>query len=460
MRKAEAPSLRRRLLIVLATPLAIAWLASGALIYILALHYANENYDRSLHQGVLALKKIILDDVDGGELNRQARILLEYDSENPTYYSVRSLEHGLLAANLELPLPQPLPQADGEPALYSIEVAGRHLRMAALLLELGEPNDRVVVGVAESLGERYALAREILIGTLPVVLLLITTVLVVVWVAVTRGLRLLDPLTAQIAARPASDLSALIEDGVPVEIQPLTRTINALFRRLKQSLDLQQQFLADAAHQLRTPLAGMRLQAERALADPRPETVRAALSHVERLSAGAGRAAGQLLALARAQAIDEEQSALAPVDLARIARDQVAERSADAIARHIDLGYAGPTAGALVEGDAVMLREALVNLVDNAFAYAGEHGRITVSVSREADEQVLAVEDSGSGVDEACWPELGTRFYRPPGSRQGGSGLGLAIVRSVAERHGATLRFGHAAEGGLRVALHFATRPA
>ncbi|GAA0713467.1 sensor histidine kinase [Dokdonella soli] len=453
-------SLRRRLLTILAVPMTLAWLGSGALIYVLALHYANINYDRSLVDSAHALERMIRSESGEQELSPQVRILMEYDSVDPSYYAVRSLRHGVLASNLELPLPSPVPAVGAPARLDSIVRAGRKLRMASLALADHETGDTIVISVAETLRERHALAREILVGTLPIVLLLVAFVLVLVWFGVSRGLRLLDPLTEQIAARRARDLSALDQSQVPVEIRPLTQTIDALFARLRTLLDLQERFIADAAHQLRTPLAGLRLQAERALADPRPESVRDALTHVERLSAGAGRAAGQLLALARAQTSNDDDAPSSPVDLAHLARDYIGERVPDALAARVDLGYEGPSHGAEVAGDAVMLREVLVNLVDNALNYAGEHGTVTVSVTSEARTVALAVEDSGPGVAEEWWPRLGERFFRPPGSSREGSGLGLAIVRRVAERHRAAVVFSRGRDAlGLRVTLRFSALP-
>jgi two-component system sensor histidine kinase TctE len=436
--------------------MALAWLGSGALIYVLALHYANINYDRSLLNGAHALERMIRSDAGLQDLSPQARILMEYDSSDPSYYAVRSLRHGVLASNADLPLPVSPPNIGAPAQLESIVHGGRSMRMASLSLAGADAGDAIIVAVAETLRERRALAREILIGTLPIVLLLIALVLVLVWFGVSRGLRLLDPLTEQIAQRRARDLSPLDQSVVPVEIRPLTQTIDALFARLRDLLDVQERFIADAAHQLRTPLAGLRLQAERALADPRPDSVREALIHVERLSAGAGRAAGQLLTLARAQTSNEDAAPVAVVDLARITREYISERVPSALAGRIDLGYEGPTHGADVTGDAVMLREALVNLIDNALNYAGEHGTVTVSLVRETRTVALAVEDSGPGVAEEWWPRLGERFFRPPGSRREGSGLGLAIVRRIADRHGAAVIFDRGRDGlGLRVTLRF-----
>lgn len=453
-RMTRPPSLRRRLLTILVVPLALAWIGSGALIYVLALHYANLSYDRSLVDTARALERMARSKSGAETLSPQVRILMETESDDPTWYSVRSLHHGVLASNRDLPQPPSTPPIDAPPQLDSIEASGRDLRMASLALRDGDADDTIVISVAETMRGRQSLAREILVGTLPVVLLLIAVVLALVWVGVSRGLRLLDPLVDQLAQRRARDLAPLDQRNVPTEIRPLTQTIDALLQRLRTLLDLQERFIADAAHQLRTPLAGLRLQAERALADPRPDSVRDALVHVERLSAGAGRAAGQLLALARAQA--DEQDAPLRVDLARLARDYVAERVPDALALRIDLGYEGPASGAEVAGDAIMLREALVNLVDNALNYAGERGTVTVAVAQELRTLVLEVEDSGPGVPEEWWPRLGERFFRPPCSRREGSGLGLAIVRRIAERHGGAVAFARGRDGtGLRVTLRF-----
>lgn len=433
----------------------LAWLATGALVYLLALHYANTNYDRALTDLVRALERMMQSEARYESLNPQARILFEVDSEDPNYFNVHSVRHGTLASNLELPLPDPLPKPGTKPHVRSITMGDHSLRVASVAVAGDEPGDLIVISVAQTLRERRALAREILVGVLPIVLGLITLVLILVWFGVRRGLHLFDPLTRHLASRRTRDLSPLDQSIVPVEIRPLSHTVDLLFARLRGLLELQDRFIADAAHQLRTPLAGLRLQAERALADPSPDSVREALIHVERLSAGAGRAAGQLLALARTQS-NVDDPPLAPVDLAKLSREHVAESVPRALAANIDLGYAGPNADALVAGDGVMLREALVNLVDNALNYVDADGSVTVEVARELRTVSLSVEDDGPGVGEEWWPRLGERFFRAPGTAREGSGLGLAIVRRIAERHRAALVFAHGHEGkGLRVTLRF-----
>jgi two-component system sensor histidine kinase TctE len=331
------------------------------------------------------------------------------------------------------------------------------MRMVSVLMaNTDAPHDTLVISAAETMRKRHILARELLTATVPIEFALILIAMALVWLGVNRGLRVLDPLARELRLRHAGDLSPLKAGDVPVEVQPLVATIDALLGRVDRMLAQQQRFIADAAHQLRTPLAGLRLQAERALADPRPESVREALSHVERLSAGTARAAGQLLALARAQAPDEVVGAIAPLDLALLVRDEVATRVPAALAQRADLGYSGPTQGVRVVGDALLLREMLGNLIDNALRYGRRDGVVTVSLECDDEGAILAVNDDGLGVPEQLLPRLGERFFRVHGDRRDGSGLGLAIVREIAGRHGATVHFGVGLNGkGLRAEVRF-----
>jgi two-component system sensor histidine kinase TctE len=164
-----------------------------------------------------------------------------------------------------------------------------------------------------------------------------------------------------------------------------------------------------------------------------------------------------LLALARAQAPDEVVGTIAPLDLAVLVRDEVAARVPAALAQHADLGYGGPTQGVRVVGDALLLRELLGNLIDNALRYGRRDGVVTVSLESSDDASaVLAVSDDGAGVPEQLWPRLGERFFQVDGGRRDGSGLGLAIVREIAERHGAIVEFGYGLNGrGLRAEVRF-----
>jgi len=452
------PSLRRRLLLFVSMPLLAVLVCGGIINYVIGLHYANKVYDRWLLDSANAMGDLVNSDAGRNELSEQARILLQFSVKDRNQFAVRSLRYGVLAGDEDLPQPSPA-SSRGVPVFTNFSDRGQAMRMVSVFVaNKSDLGDTLVISTAETVRKRQALARELLISTVPIELLLICVAMVLVWLGINRGLRVLEPLAHEIRMREAGDLSPLRTIDAPLEVQPLVATIDALLSRLDRMLRQQQRFIADAAHQLRTPLAGLRLQAERALADPRPDTVREALVHVERLSAGTARAAGQLLALARAQAPDESLGAAAPLDLAEVVRDEVATRVPEAIVRGIDLGYRGPEHGVIVIGDTVLLRELLGNLIDNASRY-GSRGNadITVGVQAESDGgSVLSVQDNGPGVAPELMPRLGERFFRAVGNNHEGTGLGLAIVREIAERHGADLVFSnHAEPHGLRVEVRF-----
>ncbi|TAN03556.1 MAG: sensor histidine kinase [Rhodanobacteraceae bacterium] len=455
------PSLRRRLLLFVAVPLLAVLVCGGIINYVIGLHYANKVYDRWLLDSAEAIGDLVNSDAGRNELSDQARILLQFSVKERNKFAVRSMRYGVLAGNQDLPQPSPKSRNAG-PVFTNFLDHGLPMRMASVFIaNKADPGDVLVISTAETVNKRRALARELLISTVPIELLLIVVAMALVWLGINHGLRALDPLAHEIRMREAGDLSPLRTIDAPLEVQPLVATIDALLGRLDRMLRQQQRFIADAAHQLRTPLAGLRLQAERALADPRPETVREALVHVERLSAGTARAAGQLLAMARAQAPDESLGAAVPLDLAELVRNEVAARVPDAIAKGIDLGYHGPERGMKVIGDPVLLRELLGNLVDNATRYGsrGHRGDAVITVALQPTEEsgcVLSVQDNGPGVAPELVPRLGERFFRAMGNGHEGTGLGLAIVREIAERHGAELFItNHIDPHGLHVEIRF-----
>lgn len=452
------PSLRRRLLLFVSLPLLATLVCGGVVNYVVGLHYANAVYDRWLLDSAEAIGELVNSDAGRNELSEQARILLHFSVQDRNRFAVRSLRYGVLAGDQDLPQPVPTSK-EARPVLTTFTDHAQTMRMASVFLpNRADPGDVLVISTAEGTASRRALAREMLVSSIPIELLLIAVAMGLVWLGISRGLRVLDPLAREIRMRHAGDLSPLRTVDAPLEVQPLVATIDALLGRLDRMLRQQQRFIADAAHQLRTPLAGLRLQAERALADPSPKTVSEALAHVERLSAGTARAAGQLLALARAQAPDETLGVAVPLDLADLVRDEVAARVPGALMHGIDLGYRGPEHGANVIGDAVLLRELLGNLIDNASRYGNQNdAEVTVELRTEPDGScVLSVQDNGPGVAAELIPRLGERFFRVVGNGYEGTGLGLAIVREIAERHGGELSFcNHSNPHGLRVDVRF-----
>jgi two-component system, OmpR family, sensor histidine kinase TctE len=449
-------SLRRRLLTTVMVPLMVLLLLNSLITYVGALIYANHVHDVNLIDDTLTLVQMMATESPDGRVTPQAEFLLEYEPEGRNYFSVFSAKNGLVGGNPVLRPPGGLFKATNTPQLYDIQIDKHALRAASILMiDPHDSNDNLEVTVAETLHDRHIEARQILLLSIPAQTLLIIGAFLLVWLGVRTGLRQLDPLTTQLANRE-HDLAPIGDEEVPVEILPLTRTIDGLFARLRGMLALHERFIADAAHQLRTPLAGLSVHAERAQSSTDPATIADALNHIQRLIHRANRTSSQLLALTRAQTTEHEAGDSEPLDLAVVIPELVGLRVHEALAANIDLGYDGPAGPLWIDGDRHRLQELLDNLIDNGLRYAGTGALMTVVLSRESNGICLAVEDNGPGVPPAWIERLGERFFRVPGSDEEGSGLGLAIVQRIAEWHNASVRYFAASnKGGLRVEIVF-----
>jgi two-component system sensor histidine kinase TctE len=268
-----------------------------------------------------------------------------------------------------------------------------------------------------------------------------------VWYGVGRGLAPLSTLRREIESRSHRDLSALPEEQAPQEVQPLIRAMNDLLARLAGAISAQQRFIADAAHQLRTPIAGLKTQTELALRQSQLTEVQGTLRQLQTATERSTRLINQLLSLARSEPGAGRERAAERFDLARLARDTTTEWVPLALARKIDLGYDGEDGAQAVAGDPLLLREMLSNLIDNAIRYSREGGQVTVRVAGGPREVVLSVEDNGPGIPEPERSRVFERFYRVLGSGAEGAGLGLAIVREIALSHGAEVTLADAASG-------------
>jgi two-component system, OmpR family, sensor histidine kinase TctE len=297
-----------------------------------------------------------------------------------------------------------------------------------------------------------------------------------VWFALLRGFRPLNELQRRIRQRESDDLSPLDERLAPEEVSPLVTAINDLLARLDRSIAAQKHFLADAAHQLKTPLAGLRTQAELAErevdAGGDSKSVKRSLNQIARSSQRAAHMVNQLLSMARAE--DSEQARrVQPFNLAALAIETVRDFVPRALELGIDLGYEGPEFskgaddGALrLSGQPVLVREMIRNLVDNALQYSRRGGTVTVRLLADPFGQVLVlqVEDNGPGIPEAERELVFQPFYRALGTEVDGSGLGLAIVREIAERHNATVSIEpthpRSVPPGTRLTVRFAAKAA
>ncbi len=314
----------------------------------------------------------------------------------------------------------------------------------------------LVIQVAQDMAARRQMAGSLALRTVAPVALMAPLLMLVVWWVVSGSLAPVSRVRSQVASRQPDDLSPVGEEGLPEEVRPLVAELNLLFERVRRAFDAQKHFVADAAHELRSPLAALKLQVQllRRASDPAAHE-----QAVQRLAAGIDRATRlveQLLTLARNEAHAAAGGEAVPVDLAALAREAIADALPVAESRRIDLGLARADAVS-VAGHVDALRILLRNLVDNAVKYTPEGGRVDVTVQQNKDGgAALMVEDSGPGLAESDRERVWDRFYRAPDAGASGSGLGLAIVRSVAQLHGAELALDRSATlGGLRVRVQF-----
>lgn len=316
-----------------------------------------------------------------------------------------------------------------------------------------------IIQVSQDMSARREMASALALRTVAPIALMAPVLMLVVWWVVRTSLAPVTRVRRQVAGRQVNDLTEVSEDGLPDEIRPLVQELNLLFKRVRQAFEAQNDFVADAAHELRSPLAALKLQV---LGLQRAGDNAAREVAVSRLTAGIDRATRlveQLLVLARQQANASAGSKPEAVALADLVRLAVADSIVSAQARRIDLGVAEAEPGQ-ISGHPEALRILMRNLLDNALKYTPEGGTVDVRVSREANDMVLGVEDSGAGIAEQDRGRVLDRFYRVAGTQSTGSGLGLAIVKSIAELHGVKLTLDHSPRlGGLRVELRFALKP-
>ncbi|MCL7713996.1 sensor histidine kinase [Stenotrophomonas mori] len=453
------PSLRGRLLAFLALPMLALLLLNAVITYRIALAYSNHLHDRNLLDDAQSFARMLQTMPRSDQLSPQARFLLEYDPDGHSYFNVESLHHGSVVSNTDFTaIPGARHCLASSPALYSTHLNHQKVRLATVCIaNVGEPGDQLVVTVGETYADRRQRAQEILLITIPMMTLLMLCVGALVWLGVNHGLRILQPLTRRLAERNHG-LAPISSPDVPREILPLIETIDGLFGRLAEMIALQDRFIADAAHQLRSPLAGISLHVDRALNAGDAATRNDALEHVRRLNQRTARVSGQLLALTRAQT---SPTVVEPLALDVLVPEWVAARVPEAIRAGVDLGYQPPAGPARVQGYAPALQEALDNLIDNALRYAGRGATVTVGLSTAADARVeLYVEDDGPGVPDAAMPRLGERFYRVAGATASGTGLGLAIAREAVEHIQGSLHYQAALPRGLKVSILLPRLPA
>ena len=437
------PRLQRKLLAWLLGPLLLLLVLDTAAAYWASQRFANLAYDRALHE---IAREIVLHVKPGDarprlELSDTAANILLTDAQDRLFFRVDAADGTLLGGDEAIAL-STAAQKPGEPRFYPDEVRGQPVRMIAARMAINEqPGAPVVhVQVAETLNKRTRLAFEMVANVVLPQLLLIVMATLVVWFGISRGLEPLQRLRRAVAGRSHLDLSPIDTHHVPGEVRPLVDEVNDLMARLGKTFDFQNRFVADAAHQLKTPVSGLKAQIELALRESDPERVRHSLAQLYISADRLSRLVRQLLSLARNEpgALDTVQ--LQPLDLNAFALEVSMEWVPHAIKRNIDLGFEGVEQPLTIAADRDRLRELVNNLIDNAIRYSQPGGRVTVRASRtEQAECKLAISDDGPSIPVAERQRIFERFHRLLGNQEDGSGLGLAIVSEIATLHGAKI---------------------
>jgi two-component system OmpR family sensor kinase len=436
----KSHSLRARLLGLLMVVITLAALLQGSTAYLTALSQADLIFDRHMQKMALSLRSASAltsstpnADVSLDRANEDFFVQMWTAGGEPVFQS---------AAHQTLRKP-------AQPGFSDIQSQDRMYRV----FSVSTPTQ--IIQVAQDMAARRDMARALALRTIGPTVLMAPVLMLIVWWVVSRSLAPVARVRSQMAQRRADELSPLSEVGLPDEIRPLIQELNLLLERVRQAFDAQTVFVADAAHEMRSPLAALKIQLQglqRAGDDAAREL------GIKRLAAGIDRAAhlvDQLLVLARQEARMATGVDFTPIDLAQVGILCVEDTLFAAQGRRIDLGV-HRTETVIVNGHAEALRILARNLLDNAVKYTPEGGTVDLNVEATAGGIVLSVEDSGPGIAEADRGRVLDRFYRASGASATGSGLGLAIVHAIANLHQASVRLDHSSRlGGLRVRVTF-----
>jgi two-component system OmpR family sensor kinase len=408
--------------------MSVGILFAGIFIYRQAREEANQVFDYQMKQLVASLPAQAFSPMGTspyGDTNEQHDVVIQiWDNNGLRIY--RSHDHTALPDRAEL-------------GFSNITARGTAWRVYSA--QIGA----TIVQVAQPLNDRLRLAAEMALKTVAPLLLLLPFLAVLIWLTVGRSLAAVKLAARDVQMRDAKSLAPISDSGLPQEIKPLTSALNDLLQRLDSAIAVQRTFVADAAHELKTPLTALNLQIQLAERAQGSEERQAAFADLRQGLERANHLVHQLLTLARQEPGTAEERREA-IYLTALAQQVVSAFASLAVTRHCDLGI-GQSEAATVSGDPDALRTLLNNLVDNALRYTPEHTRIDVSLTNEQGQAILSVRDNGPGIPQAELSRIFDRFYRVPGTRSNGSGLGLAIVKQIANAHRARIETDNSPQG-------------
>jgi len=434
-------TLRSRLLLWVSVPLLALWVMSTVMDHDVASGFVTLTYDRALLDTALDLGRNVREANDQLYLDLPQPVIemLISGEQGRFYYRANGPSGEYITGDPDLPDP-PEEAKDDRVTYYNATYRNEPIRAVALRVPVrpGSGKGSIMIQVAEKATLRTDSARQIMLRMVIPQAVLVLLAAFAVWFGVGFGLRALTSVRTEIENRSHVDLSPISESNTPYEVRPLVRAMNDLLSRLSAALAAQQRFIADAAHQLRTPVAALKTQTELAVRQVGEGDAKATLQQLHTAADHAARLVSQLLTLARAEPGSHRSVMRERINLAALARETAGDWVPRALNRGIDLGFDDTSSATEISADPFLVRELLNNLIDNAINYTPTGGQITVRVTGIGDKSVLEVEDNGCGIPEEERERVFERFYRSTGGAPEGCGLGLAIVREIAQGHGAT----------------------
>ncbi len=452
-----AKSLKRGLAVWLVGVLSTLLLVDAWYSYRDALAAANQAYDRSLSASLKGIAERIYatDSEIVVDIPYSALELFEAGSSDRVFYSVGHPNEAVITGYDALPPPDKI--KPNVAVFYDGVYKGQALRLGAMLKPLyrTEFPKPVLVILGETTNSRQEVVQSLFFGEVGRKALLIVVALAVALLATRQAVKPVERLGQSIRNRPDDDLTPIEAADLPREVVPLADAINLHMDRIERMVEARRRFIADAAHQLRTPLAVLNTQAEYALRQSEVGEMRPAVEAFHNSLGSAIRLTNQLLSLSRAEPVNGLVAPPQKVDLAAVARDMVVDLLPLAARKQIDLGYEGRAdEPAMVSGQPILLREMVANLIDNALRYTPEGGLVTVAVDRPAEGGIrLTVRDNGPGIPAEHRENVFRRFFRLETGDTLGSGLGLSIVREIVLAHAGEIALADAPGGGLLVTV-------
>ncbi len=455
-------SLRKKLLVLLVPPLLILILITSSILFRFAIVEQRDAFDNALYDSAYSIYQLIQksdDSIENLSLPKNEKQFILNDQSDVIFYNVVGTDGKLLNGDSDGGLMPQIKEQTSNPNFRDGIVHNLNVRIVSTLVSIQKNGVElpVYIQVAETLNKREALASNVLIDIIVPQLLLVLFTIIIIWFGVERGLQPLFDLQAAVSKRSYLDLSSIEMPDVPTEVMILVNSVNSLMRQLESVLSAQNRFIADAAHQLRTPLAGAQAQLELALLESDPDQHQELLERVSTSMERLSHTITQLLSLARNQQDASHNMVMSRVNLNKIAQEVTTDMVPTAIKKGLDLGFEADTQSTIILGDSKRLKEMLYNLVDNALLYTPTGGKVTVKVQHEAGEIVLSVIDNGPGIPKSEREKVFERFHRVIGTGQEGSGLGLAIVMEIAQLHQANVEIAdEPRKKGLNIQVSFA----